>query len=67
MAKEKKDGIVVKKHPGHFTIKLKDSGEEIKAHRCGKMRMHQIRLLEGDEVEVEVSEYGGRGIIKYRK
>ena len=38
------------------------------AHVSGKMRMHHIRILLGDTVDVELSEYDlTRGRILYRK
>lgn len=39
-----------------FRIKL-DSGETVLGHLSGKMRMHYIRILPGDRVTLEMSEY----------
>jgi len=39
-----------------FRIKL-DSGEEVLGHLSGKMRMHYIKILPGDRVTLEMSEY----------
>ena len=64
--KEIKEGIIIQKHPDHYIVELKDGGEKINAYCCGKMRKNHIKILEGDEVRVAVSEYGERGIIKYR-
>jgi translation initiation factor IF-1 len=37
------------------------------AHISGKMRMHYIRILPGDRVQVELTPYDlGRGRITYR-
>ncbi len=39
----------------------------ILAHICGKMRMHYIKILQGDKVRVELSPYDlTRGRIIYR-
>ncbi len=49
-----------------FKVKL-ESGSEILAHVSGKMRMRYIRILPGDEVEMEVSPYDPtRGRIIWR-
>ena len=39
-----------------FRVEL-ENGHEIIAHVSGKMRMHFIRILQGDEVVVEMSPY----------
>jgi len=39
-----------------FKIKL-DSGQEVIGHLSGKMRMHYIRLVEGDRVLLEMTPY----------
>ena len=45
-----------------------ENGHEILAHVSGKMRMHFIRILPGDQVTVEVSPYDlTRGRIILRK
>ena len=49
-----------------FRIKLQN-GHEIIATISGKMRMHYIRILPGDRVQVEMSPYDlTRGRISYR-
>jgi translation initiation factor IF-1 len=40
-----------------FRIKLDDSKHEIVGHVSGKIRMHNIRILLGDKVVVEISPY----------
>lgn len=42
------------------------SGEIILAYLSGKMRLHRIRVLVGDKVEVLLDEYGGKGRIVRR-
>ncbi len=66
-SKEKKRGIVLEALPSaHFRVKL-DSGEEIIAHLAGKLRLHRIKVLLGDKVTVETSEYDKtKGRIVYR-
>jgi len=39
-----------------FRVALED-GHEVMAHVSGKMRMHFIRILPGDEVTIELSPY----------
>jgi len=51
-----------------FRIKL-ENGHEILASISGKMRMHYIRILPGDKVQVEMSPYDlsrGRIIFRYK-
>ena len=49
-----------------FRVKL-ESGHEILAHLSGRMRMHKIRLLPGDEVKVEMTPYDlNKGRITFR-
>ena len=43
------------------------NGHEVLAHISGKMRMHYIRILPGDRVQVELTPYDlSRGRITYR-
>ncbi|MFH0852502.1 MAG: translation initiation factor IF-1 [bacterium] len=39
-----------------FKVRL-EGGEEILAHLSGRMRMNHIRILPGDRVKVEISQY----------
>ncbi len=51
------DGVVVEALPGAtFRVKLDDE-REILAYIAGKMRLHRIKILPGDKVSVEVTEY----------
>ena len=46
---------------------LLPNGHEVLAHLAGKMRQHHIRVLRGDRVLVELSEYDlTRGRVVYR-
>lgn len=48
-------------------IDLKGKEHEILAYISGKMRMNYIKLIEGDEVQVEMSPYDlTKGRITYR-
>lgn len=59
-------GMVVEALPSAlFRVKL-ENGEEVLSYIAGKMRMHKIKVLIGDRVEVEVDQYGGRGRITRR-
>lgn len=71
MAKEetiKFDGEVVDVMPNAtFKVKL-ETGETVLGHISGKMRQNEIRILLGDEVEIEMSPYDltkGRIIRRY--
>jgi len=47
-----------------FKVKIKDDDdEEVLAYLSGKMRMHRIKVLVGDSVEVVLDQYGGKGRI----
>ncbi len=59
MAKEviTAEGVVEELLPSAaFRVKL-DNGHEVRAHISGKMRVHYIRILQGDRVIVEMSPY----------
>lgn len=44
----------------------KEDGELILAYLAGKMRLHRIRVLVGDQVEMVLDPYGGRARIVRR-
>ena len=49
-----------------FRVEL-ENGHKVLAHISGKMRMHYIRILPGDKVQVELTPYDlERGRITYR-
>ena len=49
-----------------FRVKL-ENGHVVLGHISGKMRMHYIRILPGDKVQVELTPYDlSRGRITYR-
>jgi translation initiation factor IF-1 len=52
-----------------FRVKLDTKDEEEKiilAYLSGKMRMHRIKVLIGDSVEIVLDPYGGKGRITKR-
>jgi translation initiation factor IF-1 len=49
-----------------FRVKLDDREEIIMAYLAGKMRMHRIKVLIGDRVEMILDPYGGRARITKR-
>jgi translation initiation factor IF-1 len=61
------EGTVVEPLPNAmFRVEL-ENGHKVLAHSSGKMRMHRIRILPGDKVQVEVTPYDlSRGRITYR-
>ena len=61
------EGVVKESLPNaQFRVELAN-GHEVLAHISGKMRMHYIRILPGDRVLVELSEYDlTRGRVTYR-
>ncbi len=67
-------GVITEALPSTlFRVKIKDSGveneggeKEILAYLGGKMRMHRIKVLIGDSVEVVLDSYGGKGRIVKR-
>ena len=43
-----------------------ENGDEIVAYLAGKMRLHRIKVLVGDSVDVIIDPYGGKGRIVRR-
>jgi len=61
------EGTIVESLPNAmFRVEL-ENGHKVLAHISGKMRMHYIRILPGDKVQVELTPYDlTRGRITYR-
>ena len=61
------DGTILESLPNAmFRVDL-ENGHKVLAHISGKMRMHYIRILPGDKVQVELTPYDlTRGRITYR-
>jgi translation initiation factor IF-1 len=62
------EGKVIEALPhGDFKVVL-SNGHTVLAHVSGKIRMNNIRILQGDTVTIELSEYDlTHGRITYRK
>ena len=64
-------GVVTEALPSTlFRVKIEDKStdiaedkKEILAYLSGKMRMHRIKVLIGDSVEIVLDPYGGKGRI----
>jgi len=69
MAKDviRMEGTVTEALPNAmFRVEL-ENGHKVLAHMSGRMRMHYIRILPGDQVTVELSPYDlTKGRIVYR-
>ena len=61
------EGVVKEPLPNAmFKVELENK-HQVLAHISGKMRMHYIRILPGDKVQVELTPYDlSRGRITYR-
>lgn len=59
-------GVVTETLPNTlFRVSLSD-GREVIAYLAGKMRLHRIKVLVGDNVSLIVDPYGGRARITRR-
>lgn len=60
-------GVVTEALPNiMFKVRLDGSEEEILTFLSGRMRLHRIRVLVGDRVELELDSYGGKARITKR-
>lgn len=64
--KETAVGIVEEALPNTLFRVTLENGEELLTFLSGKMRMHRIRVLVGDKVQIELDPYGGKGRITKR-
>jgi translation initiation factor IF-1 len=61
------EGIVDEALPNTlFRVKLETTGEVTLAYLAGKMRLHRIKVLVGDRVQLQLDPYGGRARITRR-
>jgi translation initiation factor IF-1 len=61
------EGTVIEPLPNAMFRVALENGHTVLAHISGKMRMHYIRILPGDRVQVELTPYDlTRGRITYR-
>jgi translation initiation factor IF-1 len=70
MDKEEKkatvSGVVTEALPNtQFRVKI-GTDQEVLAYLAGRMRLHRIKVLIGDKVELILDDYGGRGRITRR-
>ncbi|MFH0755311.1 MAG: translation initiation factor IF-1 [bacterium] len=62
--KQTSTGIVLEAFPNTlFNVKIDNDEKELLCYLAGKMRLHRIKILIGDRVEVILDEYGGKGRI----
>ncbi len=60
-------GVVTETLPNlSFRVNLAEGDREVLAYLGGKMRLHRIKVLVGDKVELVLSPDGGRGRITRR-
>jgi translation initiation factor IF-1 len=60
------DGVVLESNKGQFKVQVNDSLTAL-CTLGGKIRMNSVKILVGDRVRIEVSEYDvNRGRIVYR-
>jgi translation initiation factor IF-1 len=60
------EGIVEEALPNTlFRVKL-ETGEIVLSYLAGKMRLHRIKVLVGDKVQLQLDPYGGRARITRR-
>ena len=58
------EGIVSEALPNTlFRVEPVSGGETVLAYLAGKMRLHRIKVLVGDKVQVQLDPYGGRARI----
>jgi translation initiation factor IF-1 len=61
------EGIVEESLPNTlFRVKMNDGGETKLAYLAGKMRLHRIKVLVGDRVQLQLDPYGGKARIVRR-
>jgi translation initiation factor IF-1 len=59
-------GTVSEALPNTMFRVVLETGEKIIAYLAGKMRLHRIKVLVGDTVDVTIDPYGGKGRIVRR-
>jgi len=59
-------GTVEEALPNALFRVITEDEEEVLAYIAGKMRMHRIKVLVGDTVQLELDPYGGRARIVRR-
>ena len=59
-------GNVVEALPNAMFRVMLENGNEVLSYLSGKMRLHRIRVIIGDKVELELDPYGGKSRITRR-
>jgi len=59
-------GTVEEALPNALFRVVTDDGSEVLAYIAGKMRLHRIKVLVGDTVQLQLDPYGGRARIVRR-
>lgn len=63
----KREGRVIEALPNAFFKVVLDDGSQVQGFLSGKMRLNRIKILPGDKVTLEMTEYDmGKGRIVYR-
>lgn len=63
----KREGRVIEALPNAFFKVVLDDGKEVRGFLSGKMRLNRIKILPGDKVTLEMTEYDmTKGRITYR-
>ena len=57
------EGVVDEALPNTLFRVKRNGGEVVLAYLSGKMRLHRIKVLVGDRVELQLDPYGGRARI----
>ncbi len=64
--KDLKMGTVEEALPNTLFRVITEDDEEVLAYIAGKMRLHRIKVLVGDTVQLKLDPYGGRARIVRR-
>jgi translation initiation factor IF-1 len=55
------NGVITEALPNTlFRVAIENNETEVLAYLAGKMRMHRIKVLIGDKVQLEPNPYGGK-------
>lgn len=62
-------GVVLEANGGgRYLVKITESGKDVQARLCGKMKQFNIRVIPGDNVKVAFSPYDtSHGMITFRE
>lgn len=64
---ERVTGVVTETLPNTlFRVRINGQNNDTLSYLAGKMRLHRIRVLIGDRVELELDQYGGKARIVKR-